>query len=144
MISEWACVQVHTPQDKCPINDYSQQSLALLIPGSRLNTWNSPSTHPYCNRQLLKDFLRIERNRKNLTNTKIFTQIIFYNVKISQSTVHLPIKRPTCRCYAKSPTARGTHVHVGSEENWPWLAGGDKQWKWIVYVSLFPTHTDVV
>ena len=54
MISEYACAQVHTPRVKCPIDEYSEQSLALLIPGSRLNARNSPSAHPYCNRQPLK------------------------------------------------------------------------------------------
>ena len=34
MISEQAYAQVHTPQGKCPTDDYSEQSLALLIPGS--------------------------------------------------------------------------------------------------------------
>ena len=38
--------QVHTPRDKCLIDDYSQRSLALLIPGSRLNARNSPGVHP--------------------------------------------------------------------------------------------------
>ena len=38
----------------CPIDNYSERSLALLIPGSRLNARNSPSASPYCNRQPLK------------------------------------------------------------------------------------------
>ena len=36
-------------RDKCPIDDYSQRSLALLIPSSRLNSKNSPGARPYCN-----------------------------------------------------------------------------------------------
>ena len=78
-------MQVHTPRGKCLIDDYNEQSLALLIPGSRLNTRNSPSARPHCDRQPLKKS-RIERNRENLTTQKFFTQIIF-NMKISQSTV---------------------------------------------------------
>ena len=78
-------VQVHTPQDKCLIGDYSQRSLALLIPGSRLNSKNSPGACPYCNHQSLKNSW-IERNRENLTTQKFFMRIIF-NVKISRSTV---------------------------------------------------------
>ena len=86
-------MQVHTPRpidnhnQRCPIDDYSELYLALLIPGSRLNARNSPDARPYCNHQPLKKILRIERNRKNLTTRKFFTQIIF-NVKISRSTVY--------------------------------------------------------
>ena len=33
MICEYiSCAQVHTSRGKCPIDDYSQRSLALLIP----------------------------------------------------------------------------------------------------------------
>ena len=63
-----------------------QQSLALLIPGSRLNARNSPSASPYCNHQPLQKISWIERDRENLTTPKFFTRIIF-NVKISRSTV---------------------------------------------------------
>ena len=38
------------PLGKCPIDDYSQQYLALLLPGSRPNARNSPVARPYCNR----------------------------------------------------------------------------------------------
>jgi len=37
---------IHTPRGKCLIDDYSQRSLGLLIPGSRLNARNSPGTRP--------------------------------------------------------------------------------------------------
>ena len=58
-------MQVHTPpQGKCPIDDYTQRSLVLLIPGSRLITRNSPGAHPYCNCQLL-GISQIKQNRKN-------------------------------------------------------------------------------
>ena len=77
-------VQIHTPRDKCSIDDYSQQSLALLIPVNRLNARNS---RPYCNRQPLKKILRIKWNRKNLTTRKFFTRILF-NMKSSRSTVY--------------------------------------------------------
>ena len=80
-------MQVHTPQDKCSIDNYSRRSLALLIPSSRLNARNSPGSRPYCNYQLLKKFLQIVRNHENLTTQKFFMQIIF-NMKISRSTVH--------------------------------------------------------
>ena len=46
----------HTSRDKCLIDNYSQQSLALLIPGSRLNARSSTGARPYCNHQLLKKF----------------------------------------------------------------------------------------
>ena len=39
-----------------PIDDYSEQSLVFLIPGSRLKATNSPSARPYCNRQPLQKF----------------------------------------------------------------------------------------
>ena len=42
--------EVHTPRSKCPIDDYSQRYLALLLPGSRPNSMNSPGACPYCNR----------------------------------------------------------------------------------------------
>ena len=44
------------PRGKCPIDNYSQQSLALLIPSSRLNARNSPGARSYCNHQPLKKF----------------------------------------------------------------------------------------
>ena len=56
--------QVHTPRGKCPIDDYSQWSLALLIPGSRLNARNSPDARPYCNRLPLKKFCELFLTRK--------------------------------------------------------------------------------
>ena len=37
MINEEMCVQVHTSQGKCLIDDYSQQHLALPIPGSTVS-----------------------------------------------------------------------------------------------------------
>ena len=50
---------------------YSQQYLALPIPGSRLNTRNSPSACPYCNRQPLKNFTGQTKPGK-FNTTKIF------------------------------------------------------------------------
>ena len=41
--------KVHKPRGKCPIDDYSQRYLALLLPSSRLNARNSPGACPYCN-----------------------------------------------------------------------------------------------
>ena len=68
-------------------DDYSDQSLVLLIPGSSLKATNPLSARPYCNRQPLKKISRIERNRENLSTRKFFTRIIF-NAKISRSTVN--------------------------------------------------------
>jgi len=49
------------------IGDYSEQSLVLLIPGSRLKkATNSPSARPYCNRQPLEKF------RGSKETTKIY------------------------------------------------------------------------
>ena len=56
--------------------------LALLIPGSRLNTRN---VRPQCNCPLLKN-VADWANCKNLTPRKIFTRIII-NMKISRSMV---------------------------------------------------------
>ena len=70
MINESLRVQIHTPWDKCPIDDYSQRSLALLIPSSRLNGRNSSGTRPCCNRQPLKNFVDQTKPRK--FNMKIF------------------------------------------------------------------------
>ena len=56
---------------------YSQQYLALSIPGSRQNARNASSTHPYCNRQPLKSNFQIDWNHKKLTSWKFFTQIVF-------------------------------------------------------------------
>ena len=83
LITILACVLVHTPWGKCPIENYSQRSLALLIPGSRLNARNSPGAHPYCNRQSLKKCADWTKLRK-FSNMKIFLN---FNVKISRSTV---------------------------------------------------------
>ena len=83
-MSKRAC-KVHTRQGKCPIDNYSQRYLALLLPGSRPNARNSPGACPYCNR-CVKKILRIEWNHENLLTRKFFTQIIF-NVKISRSAV---------------------------------------------------------
>ena len=74
-------MQVHTPWDKCPIDDYSQWSLALLIPGSRVNTRNSPGTCPYCNRQPLKKFPNQMKPRK--FNTTKFSPDLFLTWKFS-------------------------------------------------------------
>ena len=84
--SQWIslCTQVHTPRDERPIDDYSQRSQALLIPGSRLNGRNSPGARPYCNRQSLKNFA--DRTKPWKFNTNIF-HANFFNVKISRSTV---------------------------------------------------------
>ena len=82
-----ACTQVHTPWSKCPIHYYSQRSLALLIPGSRLNARNSPSACPYCNSQPLKKFRGSNKTTKFYYCDKIFTQIIF-NVKFFWCTVY--------------------------------------------------------
>ena len=71
MISELACVQVHTPQGECLIENYSQRSLSLLIPGSRLNTKNYPGARPYCNRQPLKNFANQTKPWK-FNNMKMF------------------------------------------------------------------------
>jgi len=68
--------QVHTSWGKCPIDHYSQGSLILLIPDSRLNARNSPGARPYCSRLPLKKKSQIERNRENLITRKIFTRII--------------------------------------------------------------------
>ena len=75
---------------KRPINDYFWQpkrynQLALLIPGSRLNSRNTPSVHPLCNRPPLKKFHRSNKPRKFI-NMKFF-YTIFFNMKISWSTV---------------------------------------------------------
>ena len=64
------------PQGKCPIDDYNQQSLALLIPGSRLNTRTLQAlVHiVIVNRQINFE----ERTKPQKFNTtKIFMQIIF-------------------------------------------------------------------
>ena len=72
MISEYACVQVHTPRGKCAIGDYSEQSLVLLIPGSRLKATNSPSARPYCNRQPLEKFRGSNETAKIYQRAKNF------------------------------------------------------------------------
>ena len=53
-----------------PIDDYSEQSLVFLIPGSRLKATNSPSARPYCNRQP-KNFADRTKPRKFI-NAKNF------------------------------------------------------------------------
>ena len=80
------CKSTPPPRGKSLIDNYSQRSLALLIPGSRLNARNSPGAHPYCNHQSLKKFCGANETAKNLTPQKVFTQIIF-SMKISRSTV---------------------------------------------------------
>ena len=80
MISEQACAQVHTPRGKCPTNDYSEQSLALLIPGSRLKATNSPSARPYCNGQPLKKFRRSNETAKIYQREK-FSRELFLTRK---------------------------------------------------------------
>ena len=68
-----------TPQVKCPIDDYSERSLALLIPGSRLDARNSPSARN--RQQYVKKISRIGRNREKCNNTVIF-HANYFNVKI--------------------------------------------------------------
>ena len=75
-----ACVQVHTSQGKCPIDDYSQQYLALLTLGSRLNARNAL----HCNHQLLKRNCLKQTKPRKFNIMKFFTHIVF-NVKIPQS-----------------------------------------------------------
>ena len=80
------------PRGKCPINSYSQQYMALLIPDSRLNARNTPDALPYCSRQPLKKFCGWNELRKFNTRN-LFTQIIF-NVKIFMVfPFYLPLQR---------------------------------------------------
>ena len=64
MIDEKACTRKSHSQGKCPIDDYSQRSLALLVPDSRLNARNSPGARPYCNHQPLKKIRRANETTK--------------------------------------------------------------------------------
>ena len=83
------CAQVHTPE----VNVRSRLQLATPgspIPGSRLNTRNSPGARPYCSCLPLKKKNFADRTKpQNLITRKFVTQIIF-NAKISQSTVFFP------------------------------------------------------
>ena len=48
---------MYTPRDKCPIDDYRQRSLGLLIPDSGLNARNSPG--------VTKEMNHISPNKKS-------------------------------------------------------------------------------
>ena len=82
MFNEQACAHVHTHRGKCLINNYSWQPqcyLALLIPGSRLNTRNSPDTRPCINQQPLKKFHELNEPCK-FNTTKIYYANCFWSV----------------------------------------------------------------
>ena len=65
---------------KCPIDDYSQRYLALLLPGSRPNTRNVPGTRLYCKHQPLKIFLGSNETVKNF-------HVNYFNIDLRYSTV---------------------------------------------------------
>jgi len=67
-------------RSKCPIDDYSQWSLALLLHGSRLNARNFPGTRPYCNRQLIKK-ITPEQTKPRKINTENFSRKLFLTWK---------------------------------------------------------------
>ena len=66
---------------KVNVRSTTTASLALLIPGSRLNARNSPGARPYCNHQPLKKFHRPNETTKNLTR-KFYMRIIFLTRKM--------------------------------------------------------------
>ena len=71
-----ACVHVLTSWGKCPIDNYSQRYLALLILGSRLNTMNAP----YCNHQPFKKKCETNETTK-IWRHKIFLSKLFLTWK---------------------------------------------------------------
>ena len=100
------------PRGNCPINDYSQQYLAVQIPRSRLNARNAPGTRPLCNCQPL--------NFADQMKPRTFFMQIIFNMKISRSMVLRHVILPLGKgCNSSLISTNFSKSHFHSRLNMP-------------------------